>query len=164
MKIYFTASFSGGGKNKTQYKKIVKLLSTGKNEVTGQEVLLEKPEVNGDEAKHQQIFAREKERIEKAQAVVAEVTHPSFGVGSEVAYALTLEKPVLALFYKDSPNKLSPMIRGNPSDSLYLEHYDDDNVSLEIKKFLEFVKTSQKKKGRLITKRTRAILVKNRIT
>lgn len=149
MKLYFTASFSGNRNNLKQLKKIIHLLSSGKNEVTGQEVLLVNPEVNGDQAKHQQIFAREKARIENADAVVAEVSQPSLGVGSEVAYALTLDKPVLALFYQDSPNKLSPMIRGNPSDSLYLEHYDDDNVSLEIKKFLQFVKDSQKKKGRL---------------
>ncbi|MCL5675618.1 MAG: nucleoside 2-deoxyribosyltransferase [Patescibacteria group bacterium] len=150
MRIYFTASFAGGGKNKQQYKKLIKLLSPGKNHVLGQEVLLEKPEVNGDQKKHRQVFEREKNRIENADAVVAEVSHPSFGVGSEISYALILEKPVLALFYKDSVNKLSPMIRGNPSDSLYLEHYDNDNMGLIVKKFLQFVKEGQKKKGRLI--------------
>ncbi len=150
MKLYFTASFNSDLKNKKRFKKIIKLLKAGKNEISGEEVLLEKSEVDGDLTKHQKVFEREKQRIESTQAIIAEVSNPSLGVGSEIAYALTLDKPVLALFYQESPNKLSPMIRGNPSDSLYLEHYDDDNLFLVIKNFLKFVRDSQKRKGRLV--------------
>ena len=78
------------------------------------------------------------------------MTKPSSGVGGEIVYALMHHKPVLALFYKDATNLLSPMIPGNPSDDLYLEHYELDSLPLLLKKFLEQVKTMKNRKGKLI--------------
>lgn len=150
MKIYFTASFSAGRKFLKQYKRILATIRNGKNEVNGEELIIDKAEVNGNGKKAEKIFAREKKRIEEIDAVVAEVSEPSLGVGSEIAYALTIDKPVLALFYKDSANKLSPMILGNPSDNLYLEHYDEDNLKRVIINFLNHIKSNKKRKGRLI--------------
>src|SRR3989338_4539339 len=160
MKIYFTASFSGGRQFFKQYQKILTFLKRG-NILVGGEQLLGEKEINGTHAiplsgtpwgkdKVQKVFEREKERIENADLVVAEVSQASLGVGSEIAYALTIDKPVLALFYKESKNLLSPMIAGNPSDNLYLEHYDEDNLRRLIKNFLTFITESKNHKGRLI--------------
>lgn len=150
MNIYFTASFSSGRKYLKQYQKILSLLKSKNNTVSGEQLILEKPEINGNGKNAVEIFNREKKRIEEADFIIAEVSEPSLGVGSEIAYALTLDKPVLALFYKDSQNKLSPMIAGNPSDSLYLEHYDDDNLKIIINKFFQFITSQKQKKGKLI--------------
>lgn len=145
MKIYFTASFSAGRVYLKEYSKIYRLLKNHKNQVLG-----EPPAQKTMGGKAEEIFSREKQRIDAADVVVAEVSQPSLGVGSEIAYALTIDKPVLALFYKESQNKLSPMILGNPSDSLYVEHYDDDNLNLIVKNFLKHIEETKKHKGKLI--------------
>lgn len=98
----------------------------------------------------QKIFEIKKELIEEADFIVAEVTNPSTAVGGEVVYALVKDKPVLALFYKETEDKLSPMIAGNPSENLYLEHYDEDNLVLKLEKFIEFIKSLKRRKGKLI--------------
>ncbi|MBI4999856.1 hypothetical protein HZB97_03765, partial [Candidatus Gottesmanbacteria bacterium] len=98
----------------------------------------------------EKIFSREKKAIESADCLVAEVTSPSTGVGGEIAYALTRQKPALALFYKEAEDKLSPMIAGNPSDNLYLEHYDEDNLKIILQEFLEHVEKRKQKKGKLV--------------
>ncbi|MGB9707619.1 MAG: dTMP kinase, partial [Microgenomates group bacterium] len=82
--------------------------------------------------------------------IIAEVTNPSTAVGGEIVYALVKNKPVLALFYKDAEDKLSPMIKGNPSENLYLEHYDEDNWQRKIDKFITHVLNLKKRKGKLI--------------
>lgn len=52
--------------------------------------------------------------VKQADAVIAEVTNPSLGVGYEIALAETLGKPILALFRNDTERKLSAMIAGAP--------------------------------------------------
>ncbi len=52
--------------------------------------------------------------IKKADAIIAEVTNPSLGVGYEIAKAEEWDKPVLALFRNDDNRKLSAMIDGAP--------------------------------------------------
>ncbi len=98
----------------------------------------------------EKIFEVKKRLIEEADFIVAEVTNPSTAVGGEIVYALVKEKPVLALFYKESEDKLSPMITGNPSENLYLDHYDEDNLAIKLKKFLKHIETLKKRKGKLI--------------
>lgn len=147
MHIYFTASSTAQRKYLREYEKILKLLHARKNQVTGG-YLLNQPE--NKSITPEEIFSREKKRIEEADFVVAEVSEPSLGVGSQIAYALTIDKPVLAMFYKAGPNRLSPMIEGNPSDSLYLEHYDNDNLNLIIKNFFKHIEETKKHKGKLI--------------
>src|SRR3989344_1596124 len=95
------------------------------------------------------IFKRERKRIDEADAIVAEVTTPSTGVGGEIVYALTKKKPVLALVYKEQEDKLSPMLKGNPSEHLYLERYDFDNVRFITKHFLTHALQNKERKGRL---------------
>lgn len=98
----------------------------------------------------EKIFTVKKRLIEEADFIIAEVTNPSTAVGGEIVYALVKEKPVLALFYKDAEDKLSPMIKGNPSENLYLEHYDEENLKLELEKFLNHIATIKGRKGKLI--------------
>jgi len=147
MKIYFTTSVSSRKIHLPQYKKIINILKSKKHQLLSAQTAQKK--VNGDKTPSQ-IFTREKNRIDSADCVIAEVTQASTGVGSEISYALTHKKPVLALFYKDSKNLLSPIIAGNPSQNLYLEHYNDDNLKIKITNFLNHIKKTNHKKGRLI--------------
>lgn len=146
MRVYFPS-----GDNQADQKRYHSLASAIKR--LGHTVVTDERELEA--GKHasltpQVIFQREKQNIEESDCVVAEVTHPSSAIGGEIVYALVHNKPVLALFYKDADNLLSPMIAGNPSDHLYLEHYEDDNASIVLKHFFEEVKIIQQRKGKLI--------------
>jgi len=150
MKIYFTASAVITGET-VRYKRIIEVIDQfGHTVISGRNltspILLKQDRL----LTPKEIFQREKDRIEEADCVISEVTTPSSGVGGEIVYALVHNKPVLALFYKDAENRLSPMIAGNPSEHLYLEHYEDDNISILLKKFFHEVETLQNRKGKLI--------------
>lgn len=150
MKIYFTAATTNEGDTK-RYKSILSAIKMlGHTSLSGTQIITPALKKKDERLQAQEIFRREKERIEQSDCVVAEVTSPSSGVGGEIVYALVHNKPVLALFYKDAENLLSPMIAGNPSEHLYLEHYEDDNVLITLKHFLAEVLTLQKRKGKLI--------------
>jgi dTMP kinase len=150
MKIYFTAATTGDGEGK-QYTAILSAIKRLKHTITSGEQIISPQLLKKDNLlTPAAIFQREKLHIESSDCVVCEVTNPSSGVGGEIVYALIHNKPVLALFYKEAENKLSPMIAGNPSDHLYLEHYEDDTIGLKLKHFFEEVKTLQKRKGKLI--------------
>lgn len=150
MKIYFTAHVTGNGESK-HYKKILSTLTHLGHTITSGKQIITPSLLEKDKGKTaEEIFAREKERIDAADCVIAEVTTPSSGVGGEIVYALMNDKPVLALFFHDAENTLSPMIAGNPSDHLFLEHYEIDNIAIKLKDFLREVKFIQKRRGKLI--------------
>jgi nucleoside 2-deoxyribosyltransferase len=68
-----------------------------------------------------EIYARDTAWIEACDAVIAEVSTPSHGVGYEIAYALGLGKPVLCCFRRGA--RVSKMITGNDSPGLELLEY-----------------------------------------
>jgi len=150
MKIYFTAKTTDDGEGIRNRAILASIKHLGHTLVSGEQII--DPALLKKDAKltAKDIFSREKKRMETADCVVAEVTTPSSGVGGEVVYALVHNKPVLALFYKDAENHLSPMIAGNPSDHLYLEHYEDDNITIILKRFFTEVDTLKNRKGKLI--------------
>ena len=53
--------------------------------------------------------------IKESDAIIAEVSNPSLGVGYEIAKAEEWNKPILALFRDDGNRKLSAMIDGSPN-------------------------------------------------
>lgn len=158
MKIYFTASTSHNGELMSQYNKIFEYIK--KHEVTilsGQQV------VNSDTLKQDkqlsavEIYNREKKLIDQSDFIIAEVSKPSLGVGSEIVYALTEGKPVLALVRTDFEDRISPMLLGNPSENLFLEFYRETDFTKIIDKFIKHIKIIidnlsllRKTKGKLI--------------
>lgn len=70
--------------------------------------------------------------MRQADAVIAEVTNPSLGVGYEIAKAEEWGKPVLALFREDSNRRLSAMIEGAPGVEVckYME-LDEAHVAID---------------------------------
>ncbi|MFN4212755.1 MAG: hypothetical protein ACK4FL_02200 [Microgenomates group bacterium] len=143
LKAYFTSSNLENRNLQKIDKKILTLLKKKTKVLT--DGLLKNRKLTNEE-----IFAIKKKLIEKADFVVAEVTNPSTAVGGEIVYALVKEKPVLALFYKESEDKLSPMIAGNPSENLFLEHFDEDNLKIKLIKFIKHIESLKKRKGKLI--------------
>ncbi len=151
LKIYFTASTTNNGELIKNYHHIFSNLKKTRSKILSGEQIINKKLLNKDKSQSlQKIFKREKKLIDQADLIVAEVTKPSTGVGGQIVYALIKEKPVLGLVYKENEDKLSPMIAGNPSDNLFLEHYDFDNFHLILKNFLTWIEKLKRKKGKLI--------------
>lgn len=151
MKVYVTAAVTGDGDYGNQIREILtKTEQLGHTVISGKQIVTPGLLTRDSRLPPEKIFTREKERIDEADCVICEVTSPSSGVGGEIVYALVNNKPVLALFYKEAENTLSPMIAGNPSEHLYLEHYEDDNLKIKLRDFFREVETLKNRKGRLI--------------
>jgi 2'-deoxynucleoside 5'-phosphate N-hydrolase len=113
MKIYFAGSIRGGRHDAEFYFKIIDELKRhghvltehiGDAELTGR----------GEQRASKDIFERDMEWVREADAIVAEVTQPSLGVGYEMGQAEAMGKPVLALYRETEGKRLSAMIEGNP--------------------------------------------------
>ncbi len=151
MQVFFTASTLFGGHRIEHNKKILGLLKKQNCHILSGEQIVNKTALKRDASRSkQEIFKREFSSIDRADFVVAEVTKPSHGVGSEITYALLNNKPVLALVYKENEERLSPIIEGNPSEHLYIEHYTPDNLHLILSNFIAHVEKVKKRKGKLI--------------
>lgn len=96
------------------------------------------------------LFQKIKEKIDSADCLIAEVTNASLDVGGEIVYALMKGIPVLALIYKESVDNLTPMLANNPSEHLFLEHYDEKNLKFVIKEFVKHLEFLKNKKGKLV--------------
>jgi dTMP kinase len=94
------------------------------------------------------IFAEAAKRIDESDAMVAEVTKPSWGTAFLIEHALAAGKPVLALYYKEAEMPLPMMIEGHPE--LYVAHYTKGNVRTVLKKNLEYFSSMNHRKGKLV--------------
>ena len=114
MKIYFAASIRGGRKDQNKYNELIQFLSS-EVEVLSEHVGDSSLEQTGEQnLSDKEIYERDLEWLESADAVIAEVTNPSLGVGYELGVAEKLGKPVLCLFDDSDHNRnLSAMISGN---------------------------------------------------
>jgi nucleoside 2-deoxyribosyltransferase len=112
MKIYFAGSIRGGREDKDLYLKIIDILKEYGEVVTehiGDSSISQMGEMKPTEF----IYNRDMDWLKESDAVVAEVTIPSIGVGYELGIAEKLGKKILCI-YRPSPEKsLSAMVRGN---------------------------------------------------
>jgi 2'-deoxynucleoside 5'-phosphate N-hydrolase len=130
MNIYFACSITGGREFEPVFQALVKtMLADGHIVPTAH---LASPDVRELEtiATPGDVYARDVAWIRSADALVAEVSTPSHGVGYEIGFALGLGKPVLACHRRD--RGISKMISGNPDPKLTVSQYEtmDDAVRL----------------------------------
>ena len=121
MNIYFSCSLTGGRDDEAVYGAIVAhLLGRGHEVPTAH---LADPEVMDLERVVQpaDVYARDVGWIRACDAVIAEVSTPSHGVGYEIAYALGMGKPVLCCYRRGA--RVSKMITGNTSPGLEVFPY-----------------------------------------
>jgi hypothetical protein len=116
MNIYFSCSITGGRQDEHAYRAMVDLLLSAGHEVPTAH--LSDPDVLSQEAvvTAEEVYERDIAWVEGCDAVVAEVSTPSHGVGYEIAYALGLGKPVLCCFQEG--RRISKMITGNSHPTL----------------------------------------------
>ena len=135
MNIYFACSITGGRDFEAVYQEIVAALLADGHEVPTAH--LADPGVKQLEAiaSPSQVYERDVAWIRACEALVAEVSTPSHGVGYEVAFALSLGKPVLCLFQEKQP--VSKMITGNSHPNLRVRAYQSASEAVaEIRAFL----------------------------
>ena len=115
MKIYFAGAIRGGRQDASTYHAMIAHLQTHAEVLTehvGNKALSDGGE---HDLTDKEIHARDLAWLEECDAVVAEVTTPSLGVGYELGIAEKLGKPVLCLFDAGNRNyRLSAMLSGNP--------------------------------------------------
>ncbi len=98
MNIYFSCSLTGGRGDQAVYERLVEFLVAAGHIVPTAH--LARPDVMDLErvVVPEDIYQRDMAWIESCQAMVAEVSTPSHGVGYEIAVALSLGKPVLCCY------------------------------------------------------------------
>ncbi len=130
MNIYFSCSITGGRKDEEVYQALVKYLLENQHEVPT--AYLSSPDVLALEAAAlpQEVYLRDVAWVRGCQAVVAEVSTPSHGVGYEIALALSLGKPVLCCY--QTGKKVSKMITGNTSPGMLVREYTSIAQAVEI--------------------------------
>ena len=151
MKIYFTASTSGNGDLVPLYTHIIHLIEQHTVTLTSGPQIIS-PQMLEEDKKltSKGIYDRQQKRIEDSDLVIAETSKPSHGVGGEIVYALSLGKPVLALVHTKFEDHISPMVAGNPSENLFIEYYDEDNIKHKLSDFIKHIEKIKKRKGKLI--------------
>jgi len=130
MKIYFSCSITGGRAEEATYQAIVHELEREGHEVptahlSSSNVMEMEQIVNPVE-----IFSRDMAWIRECDAVVAEVSSPSHGVGYEIAYGLSLGKPVFCCYRND--RRVSKIITGNTSPGITVLSYDSDAEAVNL--------------------------------
>ncbi len=113
MNIYFAGSIRGGRDDAALYAKLINHLQqygTVLTEHVGHASLQAMGEGGLDDSG---IHNRDMDWLNQSGLVVAEVTTPSLGVGYEIGCAVTLQKPVLALYRPQEGYRLSAMIGGS---------------------------------------------------
>ena len=123
MNVYFACSITGGREFEPVYQAITRaMLADGHQVPTAH---LADPGVKALEAvvNPAEVYSRDVDWIQACDALVAEVSTPSHGVGYEVAFALDIGKPVLCIARDGRP--VSKMLTGNTHTNIHLETYRD---------------------------------------
>ena len=123
MNIYFACSITGGRTFESAYQEITRYLLENGHEVptahlAGSNVMALEKVIDPRE-----VYNRDTAWIRACNALIAEVSTPSHGVGYEIGYALEHGKPVLCL--AQNGISVSKMITGNPHPALQMKFYQD---------------------------------------
>lgn len=141
-KIYFGCSIAGGRDHAHVYQDIVDYIKAAGAHVLSEIFADSSIKAHKGPTPHLtalETWTRDTKWLNEADAVIAEVTTPSLGVGYELGRAEELSKPILALFYKDSDRRLTPMITGNPA----IQVFEYSNISQTKQIIAAFIKDLQ---------------------
>jgi hypothetical protein len=121
MNVYFACSITGGREFEQVYQTIVQTLIAGGHVVPTS--FLASSEVMRLEqiVSPLDVFTRDIDWINQADTLIAEVSTPSHGVGYEIAYALSVGKPVLCCYQEG--RAVSKMITGNSNPGIRVQAY-----------------------------------------
>lgn len=136
MKIYFAGSIRGGRSDIRIYEQLIKHLRRHGEVLTEHVADPGISEKGKDGITDAEIYRKDMEWLSEADAVVAEVTTPSLGVGYEIGLAVAMGKKILCLFNPICGKSLSAMLSGNPN--LTIQNYGNLQEAKDlINKFLK---------------------------
>jgi nucleoside 2-deoxyribosyltransferase len=140
MNIYFACSITGGRDFEEVYQGIIDaLLADGHMVPTAH---LADPRIKELEAivSSREVFERDTAWIRDCETLIAEVSTPSHGVGYEIAYALSIGKPVLCVHQEDQP--ISKMLGGNSHARIQVDRYQNIEQAITIiRAYLSHIQT-----------------------
>jgi nucleoside 2-deoxyribosyltransferase len=121
MNIYFACSITGGREFEPVYQAIVAALEAEGHHIPTSH--LASAEVMGLEkiVLPQDVYTRDIDWINESDLLIAEVSTPSHGVGYEIAYALSIGKPVLCCYQQG--RSVSKMLTGNTHATITVKAY-----------------------------------------
>lgn len=132
MKIYFACSIRGGRNDATTYAELatcIKAKVTLLTEIFADNTLTS----NGMNKPSPVIWKTDIAWVKEADAIIAEVTNPSLGVGYEIAKAEEWNKPTPALFRDSGNRKLSAMIDGSPNTkTVYYKTISEAKTAIDL--------------------------------
>ena len=136
MKIYFSGSISGGRDHEGIYQHLVAHMQALGHNVLSAHVADPVALEAEKDLPPREVFERDVHWVKDCDAMIAEVSTPSLGVGYEYGLAVQLGKPVLCVYR--SGLRMSKMITGNPAPNLNLAVYSaeaelDDQVDAFLK-------------------------------
>jgi nucleoside 2-deoxyribosyltransferase len=129
MNLYFACSITGGRAFEFVYQAIIRALQEDGHEVPTAHLADSGVTALEGVVSARQVYERDVAWIRACDALIAEVSTPSHGVGYEVAFALGLSKPVLCVYREGQP--VSKMITGNSHPSLRLATYQNVEEAVE---------------------------------
>lgn len=133
MEIYFAASIRGGRDDRQLYERLITFLNQQHHHVLTEHIGNPNLTADGEtELSDQEIRDCDVAWLTASDVVVVEATHPSLGVGYELAMAEQLKKPTIIL-YRPQVARLSAMIAGT---SFFNRIYGYETVE-EAEKILE---------------------------
>ena len=137
MNIYFACSITGGRAYEAVYQSITRaLLDVGVEVPTAH--LAETGVVDEEKViEPRAVYERDVAWMRSADALIAEVSVPSHGVGYEIGFTLDLGKPVLCLH--EQGRAVSKMITGNPHPNLTVRAYQTARQAADLAR--EFAST-----------------------
>ena len=124
MKIYFSGSISGGREHEAIYQHLVARLQAQGHHVLSAHVADPIALEAEKDMLPREVFERDSNWVRACEAMIAEVSTPSLGVGYEYGLAVPLGKPVLCAYR--SGVRLSKMITGNPAPNLGVAAYSSE--------------------------------------
>ena len=137
MKIYFAGSIRGEKPDKDWFKRLINIISKRGKVLTEHSFSYTyEEEIKFADS---QIYETDMGWLREADALIAEVTAPSLGVGYEIAKAEDMGKPILLLFKVRDGRKPSAMLNGN--NGLLMVKFRSEGEALKaVDNFLERVK------------------------
>lgn len=135
MKIYFACSITGGREFESVYQVITRALMEDHHQVPTAHLAESGVMIQEALIDPFDVYRRDVTWIQESDALIAEVSVPSHGVGYEIGFALGLGKPVLALYQQG--RNISKMISGNPDVNLcVMAYHGHTNAVTIIREFL----------------------------
>lgn len=135
MDLYFSCSLTGGRQDQPIYAALVAHLQALGHHVLTAHLASDTVLAADGELSPEIVFARDTAWLRRCDAVIAEVSTPSHGVGFEIAYALERDKPLLCLAREGV--RVSKMLTGIRSPRFEVHTYrTQDEALVRLESFL----------------------------